>query len=578
MKGGHDMLKIFKRLPPLKTVGAILFLFVQIACTLYLPYITKDIVNYGIIKGDVTYVWSKGLFMLGIAVCGLLAALFNTLIFSNLSYKLGGQLRLEVYNKAMRFSKHEFDKIGTSALITRNTNDVTQVQTLVEMSLKFLIMSPVMFIGGIFMTYLLNPKLSLVFIAVIPFLIIIYFIIYRFANPLYSKMQKLLDELNLYFREGLTGARVIRAFGKDNEEYDKYKAVNREYTKTAVKAGTIMSFFVPFITLLVSLATIGITWVAGKGVENGSIQVGDIMACIGYSAQILMAFAMMANIITVIPRGQTSAKRIYEILDMPLSIIDPKTVTNANGTCLAFEDVDFRYQGAKHKTLQGISFTVKGGQTLAIIASTGGGKTSLVSLISRMYDVEKGSVSIGGTDVRKLSVEKLHDLVSVAAQKSILFFGTIRSNLLIAKPDATDDEIWKALDMAQGSEFVRLLNKGLDSVVEKGGGNFSGGQKQRLCIARALLKQAAIYVFDDSFSALDFKTDRAVRTAIKGNLKNAITVIIAQRISTVMGADMIAVLDNGRLSGLGTHDELKETNGVYKEIIASQLYKEEVAV
>lgn len=263
---------------------------------------------------------------------------------------------------------------------------------------------------------------------------------------------------------------------------------------------------------------------------------------------------------------------------MPLSITDPATSEKEKDISLILEHVDFRYQGANRKTLQDISFSVKGGQTLAIIGSTGGGKTALVSLVSRMHDVENGSVSICGTDIRKLSQKKLHDLVSVAAQKSTLFFGTIRSNMLIAKSDATDEEIWKALDMAQASEFIRSLDRGLDNAVEKGGGNFFGGQKQRLCIARALLKQAAIYVFDDSFSALDFKTDRAVRDAIKVNLKNAITVIVAQRISTVMDADMIAVLDNGRLAGLGTHDELKESNAVYKEIITSQFYKEDVAV
>lgn len=572
------MLKIFKRLSPLQTTEAILFLFVQIASTLYLPYITRDIVSNGIMKGDVSYVWSRGLFMLGVSVCGLVGAVFNTLIFSNLSYKLGGQLRSEIYNKVMSVSKHEFDKIGTSSLITRNTNDVTQVQMLVEMSLKFLLMAPIMLIGGILMTYLLSPTLSLVFIATIPFLMIAYFIIYRVANPLYSKMQKLLDKLNLYFREGLTGARVIRAFGKDNEEYDKYKAVAQEYTKTAVTAGTVMSFFVPLITLLINLATVMITWLAGKGVENGTMQIGDIMACVGYAAQILMGFSMMTMIMTVIPRGQASAKRIYEVLDMPISITDPLLAANTKGTSLVFEHVDFRYQGANRKTLQDISFAVKGGQTLAIIGSTGDGKTSLINLISRMYDVENGSVSIGGADVRKLSGEKLHDLVSVVSQKSTLFFGTIRSNMHIAKPNATDDEIWKALDMAQASEFVRSLEKGLDNAVEKGGGNFSGGQKQRLCIARALLKRAAIYVFDDSFSALDFKTDRAARNAIKANLKNAITVIVAQRISTVMEADIIAVLNNGRLAELGTHEELKKTNAVYKEIIESQFYKEDRAI
>jgi ATP-binding cassette subfamily B protein len=572
------MLKIFKRLSPLLTIAAILFLLVQIASTLYLPTVTAEIVNKGIMPGDVSYVWSRGLFMLGISVCGLLGAIINTLIFSKASYKLGGQLRSEIYKKTMRFSKQEYDKFGTSSLITRNTNDVAQVQMMVELSLKFLIMAPVMFVGGILMTYLLEPKLALVFISAIPFLVISYFIIGHFANPLYAKMQKTLDKLNLYFREGLTGVRVIRAFDKDNEENEKYKGANREYTKASVTAGTIMSFFVPFITMLISLATVAIVWIAGKGIANGTSQVGDIIACIGYAAQILMAFSMMASIMTAIPRGQISAKRINEVLEMPLSITEPEKPKSAEQSGLVFEGVDFRYPGAQQKTLENISFNMEKGQTLAIIGSTGDGKSSLVNLISRLYDVDKGRILIDGTDVRELSQDTLHDLVSFAPQKSTLFFGTIRSNMLIARPNATDDEIWKALDMAQATEFVHALDKGLDSAVEKGGGNFSGGQKQRLCIARALLKRAAVYVFDDSFSALDFKTDFAVRTAIKANLKNAVIVIVAQRISTVKGADNIAVLDGGKLVGLGSDKKLSKTCEVYKKIIASQSYKEDLAI
>jgi ABC-type multidrug transport system fused ATPase/permease subunit len=572
------MTRIFKRLPPLQTMAALLFLLVQVASLLYLPYITRDIVDYGIMTGNVSYVWQRGVFMLGIAVCGLLGAICNTLIFSQLSYKLGGQLRSEVYSKAMSFGKYEFDTIGPSSLITRNTNDVTQVQTLVEMSLKFFLMAPITMVGGIVLTYVISPTLASVFIATVPLLIIAYSIIYRSANPLYSKMQRLLDQLNLSFHEGLTGARVIRAFRKDDAEYDKYKAANHDYTKTAVTAGIITCFFVPLIALMINFATIVITWLAGRGVANGTMQVGDIMACVSYAAQILTGVSMVTMILSTIPCGQTSAKRIYKVLDMPLSIAEPVTAESGTGTSLVFEHVDFRYPGAQRKTLQDISLAVKGGQTLAVIGSTGDGKTSLINLISRMYDVESGSVLLGGTDVRRMSEENLHDFVSVAAQKSILFFGTIRSNMLVAKPDATDDEIWRALDMAQASEFVRSLDTGLDSAVEKGRGKFSGGQKQRLCIARALLMQAAIYVFDDSFSALDFKTDRAVRAAIKTDLKHAITVIVAQRISTVMDADMIAVLDKGKLSGFGTHDELKEQSTVYREIIASQFYEEEMMV
>lgn len=572
------MFKIVKRLPVMQSIVAIGFLIIQIICALYLPRVTADIVDIGVRTSNISYIWSKGYLMIALSVFSLIGALCNTFLFSQISYKLGGELRADIYRKVLSFSKHEFDKLGTSSLITRNTNDVTQVQTLVEGGLKFLILAPAMLIGGIIMTWVLSPTLALIFLCTVPVLGVSYFVIYRYASPLYTKMQKLLDKLNLFFREGLTGVKVIRAFGKENQEYEKYKAINREYTRNYVKAGTIMSVSIPFVTMLVSLATVLIVWIGGKGVGNGTIETGAIMAAISYSVQILMGFGMLTNVILGIPRGQISAKRIYEVLDMPLSIQAPDKAASAEATALTFENVDFRYQGAEKKTLTDISFTVQRGQTLAVIGSTGDGKSSLVNLISRLYDVEKGCIRIGGTDIRDMEQKKLRELVSFAPQKSTLFFGTIRSNMLEGKPDATDDEIWTALDIAQATEFVRTLPDGLDSRVEKGGGNFSGGQKQRLCIARALLKNAFIYVFDDSFSALDFKTDAAVRAAMRIKLRDAITIIVAQRISTVMNADVIAVLDNGRIAGLGNHETLKETNPVYQEIIDSQFYREEKAV
>ena len=571
------MLKIIKRLPIGMCAVAIAFLLVQIVCALWLPLVTADIVNIGIKTSDTAYIWSKGYLMIALSVASMLGAICNTFLFSRISYKLGGELRGDIYRKALRFSKHEFDKIGTSSLITRNTNDVTQVQTLVEGGLKFLILAPAMLIGGIIMTALLSPTLALIFLCAVPFLAISYFVIYRFASPLYDKMQQMLDKLNQFFREGLTGARVIRAFGKESQEFEKYKSVNREYTKNYITAGTIMSLSIPLVTMLVSLATVVVVWAGGRGVSNGSIEIGSIMSAISYSVQILMGFGMLTNVILAIPRGQISAKRINEVLDMPISIndpnhsCDPASGKKAPSAALAFQNVDFRYQGAERKTLEDISFTIQGGQTLAIIGSTGDGKSSLVNLISRLYDVESGSVMINGVDVRKMEQKKLHDLISFSPQKSTLFFGTIRSNMLFAKPDATDDEIWNALQIAHADEFV----SDLDAAVEKGGGNFSGGQKQRLCIARALLKNASIYIFDDSFSALDFKTDGEVRRDMKGKLKDAITVIIAQRIGTVMNADKIAVLDDGKLAGFGTHEELATNCSVYKQIIDSQ-FKEEV--
>lgn len=572
------MLKIVRRLPIVVSLIAITFLFIQIVCALWLPLVTADIVNIGIKTSDVDFIWSKGYLMIALSVAAMVGGICNAYLFSKISYKLGGELRSDLYRKVLRFSKHEFDKFGTASLITRNTNDVTQVQTLVENGLKLLIQAPALLIGGIIMTGLLSKALALIFFCTVPFIGVSYFVIYRFASPLYEKMQHLLDNLNQFFREGLTGVKVIRAFGKESQEYEKYKAVSREYTKSYIAAGTIMSLSVPLVTMLISLATVIIVWIGGKGASSGTIEIGTIMGAISYSLQILMGFEMLTTVILSIPRGQISAKRIYEVLDMPISINDPNGAKKAGKGALTFDNVDFRYQSAKRKALENISFTVNKGQTLAIIGSTGDGKSSLVSLIPRLYDVEKGCVKIGGTDIRKLEQKTLHDLVSFSPQKSTLFFGTVRSNMLVGKPDATDEEIWAALEMAHATEFILTLPNGLDSGVEKGGGNFSGGQKQRICIARALLKNAVIYIFDDSFSALDFKTDGEVRRAMGRKLKDAITIIVAQRVGTVMDADMIAVLDNGKLAGLGTHEQLKVSCPVYQEIINSQFYKEEAVV
>ncbi|WPC43434.1 ABC transporter ATP-binding protein [Clostridium sp. JS66] len=571
------MFRIIKRLPAGRVTIAIAFLLLQVACAMYLPYMTADMVNNGVIKGDIGFIWRQGGLMIGLTLIGLVGQVLNPYVSSKIAFNFAKEIRREIYGKVLSFSKNEYDKFGAVTLITRNTNDVTQVQSLVEMGLKFMIVSPLYLIGGIAMTYKLSPKLSLVFVAVIPFLILGSVIIYKFANPLYGKIQILLDRLNLYFREGLTGVKVIRAFGKEEEEYEKYSNTNMDYTRTVIKAGTIMSFFSPLITFILSLTTIIIMWIGAGSIMSGTMEVGTIMATITYSAQILLGFAIITSVILVIPRGQISINRIYEILDMPLSIQNlDTTVAPLNGS-VQFDHVDFRYPNAKKKTLENINFKITRGQTLAIIGSTGDGKTSLVNLIARFYDVEKGSVKIGGIDIREIELRELNDRVSFTTQKSTLFMGTIRENLQMAKPNATDEEIWVALELACASEFVSKLEGGLDSVIEKNGGNFSGGQKQRICIARTLLKDADIYIFDDSFSALDFKTDAAVRSSMKKKLSNSVTVIVAQRVSTIMNANLIAVLDKGKLAGLGTHEELLASNPVYQEIVNSQTYKEEIA-
>ena len=572
------MASIIKRLPIAGTLLAILFLLVQTAGALYLPTIVADIVNNGVIVGNSSYIWSRGALMAVLSIISLIGAVLNTYCFSRISYKLGSELRHDIYQKVMSFSKTEFEKFGASSLITRNTNDVTQVQNLVEMGLKFLIISPLYLIGGIVLTALLSPKLGLIFLCTVPFLLVSYAVINRFASPLYVKMQLAIDSLNRHFREGLTGVKVIRAFSKENEEYCKYKEDNKAYLSASISAGTIMSFFVPILTLLISIATLVIIFVGGYGTAGGDMTVGAIVGAVGYSGQILMGFGMLTGVILSIPRGQTSAKRINEVLDMPLSVTDGANNKNCvkEEISLVFEHVDFKYQGADKQTLSDISFTVKGGQTLAVIGSTGDGKTSLINLLSRFYDPTAGQILLNRTNIRDITQDTLRSMVSNTPQTAMLFLGTIRSNMLVGKHDATDEEIWQALDIANATEFVRNLPEGLDSVVEKAGGNFSGGQKQRLCIARALLKEAFVYVFDDSFSALDFKTDKQVRISMKPKLARVITVIVAQRISTVISADIIAVLDKGRIIGLGTHQKLSESCPVYQEIIASQTYKEAI--
>jgi ATP-binding cassette subfamily B protein len=562
-------------------IVAITFLILQVLCDLYLPNLTADIVNNSIIAGKISYIFSQGGIMILVSIVGLISAEINTYISSRVSYKLGKELRSDIFQKVQNFSNHEFDKIGTASLITRNTNDVTHVQNLVEMVLKFLTMAPIYLFGGIIMTCKLSPSLSKIFIISIPIIIVIYFVVLHFSTPLFEKLQEKIDALNLIFREGLTGIKVIHAFNKEKWEYDRYEKNNDEYTVLSIKVNTLVGTLLPVVTLIMSLVGIAIIWIGGHYVAHGSVKVGTILAVITYSTQILMSLTMLINVVSSIPRGQTSAKRIDEVLEMHNSIDNPGDndlfLKKGSQISLQFKDVGFRFEGAKQNALEGINLSIKQGQTLAIIGSTGSGKSTLTNLISRFYDVSHGAVLINEVDVRNISKESLHKIISLVPQKSTLFFGTLRDNMKLGNPNAADCEILEALSLAQGAEFVERMYKGLDSNVEKNGGNFSGGQKQRLCIARAILKKADIYIFDDSLSALDFKTDFKIRAAIRKQMADKITVIVAQRISSVMNADIIAVLSEGKIVGLGSHEYLKNTNKVYREIIASQFEKEDLA-
>ncbi|MDR2278438.1 MAG: ABC transporter ATP-binding protein/permease [Vagococcus sp.] len=572
------MIRIIKKMSVWAILGSVLFMVIQIISDLYLPTLTSNIIDKGVTQGDSKYILQVGMIMIGVSLIGIVASLVNTLIATREGQKIGKKLRSEIYETVSYSSLESFDKVGTASLITRTTNDVNQVQMVTQMFLRLMINAPITLIGASFLAYTRDPELTKIFLYIIPSLIIIVGIVMYFAIPLFKTLQEKTDKLNLVFREGLTGVRVIRAFNKTPFEEKRFFNANKDYTQTAVRVNILMSFLMPVITLIISITNVSIIWYGGHNVAQGTLEVGNMMAFMTYAMQILMSFMMMTMIFVLVPRAQASAVRINEVLDMNKE----KELTNDQQIkkevpTLDFNDICFRYTGAEKPALLGVDFHLKAGETLAIIGGTGSGKTSLVNLIPRFYDIEKGSILFNEQNVQDLDVKELRNRVGFVPQKAILFTGTIRSNLLYGLENATEEEMWKALEIAQAKDFVEKLPDGLDSKVEQGGDNFSGGQKQRLAIARALIKPADIYIFDDSFSALDFKTDALLRKALKENVTDAMIVIVAQRISTVVGADQIIVLDEGLMVGKGNHQELKETNETYQDIIKSQLREEEIA-
>ncbi|MDT2368144.1 ABC transporter ATP-binding protein [Enterococcus faecium] len=575
------MLKIVKRISLTSAIAAAVFMVIQVLADLYLPTLTSNIIDKGVAQGDVDYIWHTGFVMIGFSLISILAAIANTFFATRESQKLGKQLRTDVYKKSESLTKDAFDKYGTASLITRTTNDVTQIQMVTQMFLRMMINAPITLIGASILAYQKDHQLTKIFLVVIPVMIILIGGIMYFAVSLFKSMQKKTDRLNLVFREGLTGVRVIRAFDKTRFEENRFDLANKDYTNTAIKVNTIVALMMPMMTLIMSGTNVAITWFGGHYIADMTLEVGNLIAFMTYAMQILISFMMLSAIFIMVPRAQASADRINEVLDEKIGIHDPenpKTVSFAGkNATLAFNHVNYRYHGAEKLALEDIDFQAKSGEIVAIIGGTGSGKTTLVNLIPRLYDIESGSIQINGTDISDMTQYNLRELMGFVPQKAVLFSGTIRDNMQYGKPDATDEMIWKALEIAQAKDFVSEMEDGLDSHVEQGGGNFSGGQRQRLAIARALVKTADIYVFDDSFSALDFKTDANLRQALKTNMKESITVLVAQRVSTVMDADMILVLDEGKLVGKGTHEELLATNETYQEIVHSQLREEDLA-
>lgn len=556
-------------------VGTV-FLMVQIAGDLLLPNITSDIINNGIAKNNIGYIWNSGLKMLLVSLVGLIGAGVNVFFAATQAQKVGNKLRSDLFRKISFMSNYEFEKFGEASLITRTTNDVIQIQNVIVMILRMMLMSPIMLVGAGFMAYQKQSELTAVFLVALPLLAVFVGIIMFFAVPLFKGLQKKIDRINLVFREGLTGVRVIRAFNQDQFEQDRFADANHDYMKTGIKVFTIVSFMIPVMTLLMSGTNIGIVWYGAHLIANQTMQVGNLVAFMTYATQILMSFMMLSMVFVSIPRASASAARINEVLNSENSVKDQANVENMiedSTATLAYNNVKFRYPGAERLSIVNANFEAKAGDTVAVIGGTGSGKTTLISLLPRLFDPESGSIELNGVDIKKLSQFNLHEQVAFAQQKAVLFKGTIRENMRYGNENATDEEIWHALEVAQSTEFIKRDGDGLDTFVEQNVDNFSGGQKQRLSIARTLVKKAKVYVFDDSFSALDFKTDANLRKALREDpeIQKSIVIIVAQRIATVADADLILVLENGKVVGQGTHAELKQTNKTYREIIESQI-------
>lgn len=487
-------------------------------------------------------------------------------------------LRTDLFIKVESFSLGEFNTLGTSSLITRTTNDITQVQQVVLMSLRMMVTAPLMVIGGLIMALSTNLELSVILLISIPILVVVILLVARSGMPLFKSMQVKLDKLNLVLRENLTGIRVIRAFNKVPYEQKRFDDANSDLMQTAIKVNKIMAVLMPSMMIIMNLTSVALIWFGGIRIQAGAFEVGSLIAFIQYVMQIMMALVMVTMMFVLIPRAAASAERINEVLETPFEIQDS---VSGDVDCkihgeVTFKDVTFAYPNSEEPALTHITFDTKPGKTTAIIGGTGSGKSTLISLIPRFYDITSGQLLVDGIDVKDMTQAQLRQKIGLVPQKAILFNGTIRDNMKYGKEDATDEEIWQALEVAQARDFVSEMEDGLDSYIAQGGSNVSGGQKQRLCIARALIRKPEIYIFDDSFSALDFKTDAKLRKALKHETTNSAVILVAQRVSTIMDADEILVLYDGKIVGQGTHKELLNTCDVYKEIALSQLSKEEI--
>jgi len=572
------MIKILKYLKPytwlaILTIGLII---VDSYVTLYLPDLMSQIVDKGITRGNVDYIWQVGGKMLLVSLIQVLAIILMSLASSKAAMGVGRDLRNEVFKKVQGFSLGEIDKFSTASLITRTTNDVTQIQQAMIMILRMVVRAPVIAIGSIIMAVSKDAKLTMILLVSVPIALLAMYFIFRKTMPLFKSMQKKIDRLNLVLRERIIGVRVIRAFDKEEYEKNRFEKANVDLTQTALKVNRIGAIIFPIMMILMNFTIVALIWFGAKQIDLGQLQVGSMMAVMQYVIQILFSFIMLSIIFIFLPRASVSAQRVIEVLEAKPTILDPENpAIPAREGIVEFENVTFHYPGAKEAALEDISFTAKPGKVTAIIGSTGSGKTTILNLIMRFYDVTRGSVKIDGIDVRQIPLKELRAMIGYAPQKASIFSGTIASNIKFGRDEISDEDISRAAEIAQVNEFAQKMPDGLNSTVAQGGTDLSGGQKQRISIARAIAGRPKVYLFDDTFSALDFRTDARVRTRLLKETKDATVIIVAQRVATIMHADQIIVLKDGKIEGMGTHGELMKSCEVYKDIVLSQISEEE---
>ena len=578
----HAMNRLLKR--GLKPYLAQLFIVIVLqafatAASLELPTLNAGIIDNGVAKGDTHYIWVHGAYMLGISLIQVFSQVGAAFFGARLAMSFGRDTRAAVFDNVLSFSSREVNQFGAPSLITRTTNDVQQVQQLVLMTCIMILGAPITMIGGVIMALRTDLTMSWIVLIAVVVLGALIGTLMAFMGPVFASMQKRIDAINRVLREQISGIRVVRAFVREPYERDRFAVANRDVTKTALTVGRAMATMFPIVMMILNVSTVAVLWVGSQQIDAGNIQVGQMTAFITYLMQILMSVMMATMMVIMVPRAAVCAERIMEVLDTDSTVVPPKNPVMQIATVgdVRLTDVTFTYPGAEDPVLSDLTFDIRPGTMTAVIGSTGSGKSTLVNLVPRLYDATGGTVEVDGVDVRKLDPEILWNRIGLVPQKPYLFTGTVASNLRFGKPDATDEELWHALEVAQATDFVREMDGQLDAPIAQGGTNVSGGQRQRLSIARALVKRPDIYIFDDSFSALDVTTDAKLRAALVAETRESAVLIVAQRVSTIRDADDIIVLEAGRIVGQGSHDELLLTCETYAEIVDSQLSVEEAA-